>query len=357
MNNVSIKPVRIGDRLIGPGYPCFIIAEAGVNHNGDMQIAHKLIESAYQAGADAVKFQSFIAEDLVTATAPKAQYQIETTKDSGAQFNMLKALELSSAQQTDLKHHCESLGIIYLCTPYEETSLAMLDKMDIAAFKVASTDTTNTPFLRRMAASGRPVLLSTGFSTMGEIEEAVFALRDGGLVDNVALLHCTAEYPAPVEEVNLRAMASLQQAFSCPVGFSDHTPGIGVTPWAVAVGAQLIEKHFTLSRDMVGPDHRASLEPLELAELVRTVRQIEKALGDGLKRPMPSEIANKTRMQKSLVARHDIEMGSQITLEDLTCKRPATGLPPSWLWRVVGKRSKARIPADTILTLPMVDWS
>lgn len=352
-----IQPVRISNRLVGPGRPCFIIAEAGVNHNGDMRLAHRLIDAAAKAGADAVKFQSFVTEELITPEAPKAGYQVETTGEPDSQYKMLKALELSADQQAELKAHCEQVGILYLCTPYENMSIDMLDRMDIAAFKIASTDTTNIPFLRYVASKGRPVILSTGMSTLGEVEQAVNTLCAAGLDDKVIILHCTSEYPAPVGEANLRAILTMQQAFHCPVGFSDHTPGVDVSPWAVAVGACLIEKHFTLDRNMVGPDHRASLEPDHLLALVRAVRDVEAALGDGVKRPMPSELANKPLMQKSLVARHNIRAGDTITSDDLTCKRPGFGLAPSWFDRIVGKRAAMDIPKDGVLTLSSVGWS
>lgn len=351
-----IQPVHIGNRLVGPDQPCFIVAEAGVNHNGDMHLAHRLIDAAAEAGAGAVKFQSFITEELVTPEAPKAGYQVETTGEPGSQYKMLKALELSADQQAELKAHCEQTGILYLCTPYEKMSIDMLDRMGVAAFKIASTDTTNIPFLRYVAGKGRPVILSTGMSTLGEVEQAVNTLRAGGLDGKIVILHCTSEYPAPVSDVNLRAILTMQQAFGCPVGFSDHTPGIGASPWAVAVGACVIEKHFTLDRNMVGPDHRASLEPDELVTLVRTVRDVEAALGDGIKRPTPSELPNKPLMQKSLVARRSIRSGETITSDDLTCKRPGFGLAPSWFDRVVGKRAAMDIPKDGVLTLSSVDW-
>lgn len=352
-----IQPVRIGNRLVGPGQPCFVIAEAGVNHNGDIHLAHRLIDAAAEAGADAVKFQSFVTEELITPEVPKASYQVKTTGEPGSQHKMLKALELSADEQAELKAHCEQVGILYLCTPYENTSVDMLDRMGIAAFKIASTDTTNIPVLRHIASKGRPVILSTGMSTLGEVEQAVNTLRAEGLDDKIVILHCTSEYPAPVSEVNLRAILTMQQAFACPVGFSDHTPGMGASPWAVAVGASVIEKHFTLDRNMVGPDHRASLEPDELSTLVRTVRDVQTALGDGIKRPMPSELPNKPLMQKSLVARRSIRAGDTITSDDLTCKRPGSGLAPSWFDRVVGKRAAVDIPKDGVLTLSNVDWS
>jgi N,N'-diacetyllegionaminate synthase len=352
-----IQPVRIGNRLVGPGQPCFIISEAGVNHNGDMHLAHRLIDAAAEAGADAVKFQSFVTEELITPEAPKAGYQVETTGEPGSQYKMLKALELSADQQAELKAHCERVGILYLCTPYENTSVDMLDRMGVAAFKIASTDVTNIPFLQYIANKGRPVILSTGMSTLGEVEQAVNTLRAVGLDGKFVILHCTSEYPAPVGEANLCAILTLQQAFGCPAGFSDHTPGVGASPWAVAVGACTIEKHFTLDRNMVGPDHRASLEPDELSALVRTVRDVEAALGDGIKRPTLSELPNKPLMQKSLVARRSIHAGDTITSNHLTCKRPGFGLAPSWFDRIVGKRAVLDIPKDGVLTLSSVDWS
>ncbi len=352
-----MKPVQIGDRLVGSGEPCFIVAEAGVNHNGDIGLAHRLIDAAVDAGADAVKFQSFVTDEVIRPDAPKAVYQVETTGESGSQYEMLKALELSADQQAELKAHCEQLGILYLCTPYETMSVDMLDHMGIDAFKIASADITNIPFLRYIASKGRPVILSTGMATLCEVEQAVGTLNNGGLNDKIVLLHCTTQYPAPLNEANLRAILTMRRAFGCPVGFSDHTPGIGASPWAVAVGACMIEKHFTLDRNMPGPDHRASLEPDELADLVRAVRDVETALGDGIKRPMPSEIPNKPRMRKSLVARRAIHAGDIITPDALACKRPGGGLNPIWFDRVVGKRAAVDIPMNRALTLASVNWS
>jgi N,N'-diacetyllegionaminate synthase len=352
-----IQSVQIARHLLGPGQPCLIIAEAGVNHNGDMALARRLIDAAVKAGADAVKFQSFITEDLITPQAPKAGYQVETTGEPGSQYAMLKALELDASQHAELKAYCEHAGILYLCTPYENRSIDMLDRLEVAAYKVASTDTTNVPFLRYLASKGRPVILSTGMSDLGEVERAVETLRGGGLEGKLVLLHCTSEYPAPLRELNLRAMLTMQHAFGCPVGFSDHTPGVGASPWAVALGACVLEKHFTLDRQLPGPDHRASLEPGELAELVQTVRDLEAALGDGIKRPTPAELGNKPRMQKSLVACRAIRRGQVITAEDLACKRPGDGLSPAWFDRVVGKRAAVNISKDEALSLSNVEWS
>ena len=342
--------------MIGQGNPCFIIAEAGVNHNGDMKLAHKLIDAAAEAGADAVKFQSFVTEDLVTPEAQKAKYQVETTGQNGGQFAMLKKLELSKDQQKELKIHCDEAGILYLCTPYEERSADLLEKISVAAYKIASTDTTNIPFLRYLARKDIPVLLSTGMSSLGEVEEAVNELKLHGLNGKIIILQCTSEYPAPVNEINLRAMKTMELAFGCPIGFSDHTPGIGASPWAVAAGACVVEKHFTLDRNMIGPDHRTSIEPKELAELVRTIRDVEAALGDGIKRPMPSELPNKTRMQKSLVATRLIPVGETILEADLACKRPGSGLPPKWFDRVVGKKAAKQIQKEETLELNSIIW-
>ncbi len=351
-----IEPVAIENRQVGPGHSCYIIAEAGVNHNGDMALAHQLIDAAVKAGADAIKFQSFVTEDLITADTPKANYQVETTGEPGSQYNMLKSLELTGPQHAELKAHCDESGILYLCTPYENKSVDMLDELGIGAYKIASTDTTNIPFLRYLASKNRSVILSTGMSTLGEVELAVNALWEGGLREKTIILHCTSEYPTPIEEANLRAIGTMERAFACPIGFSDHTPGIGVSPWAVAVGACMLEKHFTLDRDLPGPDHRASLEPNELATLVQTVRQVETALGDGRKRPMPSEIGNKPFMQKSIVAVQDIAAGETIAANALSCKRPATGLSPALWDDVVGKSAARPIKAGEILNFGAIAW-
>ena len=352
-----IKPVKIKDFMVGPGNPCFIIAEVGVNHNGDMKLAHKLIDAAVKCGAEAVKFQSFVTEDLVTPEAQKARYQIETTGQNGGQFAMLKKLELSKDQQKELKTHCDETGILYLCTPYERKSADLLEEIGVAAYKIASTDTSNIPFLRYLARKDIPVILSTGMSSLGEVEESVNELKLHGLDGEIVILQCTSEYPAPVNEINLRAMKTMELAFGCPVGFSDHTPGIGASSWAVAAGAYVVEKHFTLDRNMTGPDQRASIEPKELSELVKTIRDVESALGDGIKRPMPSELPNKTRMQKSLVATRSISAGEIIQKADLTCKRPGSGLPPKWFDRIIGKKAAKQIRKEETLKLDSIIWS
>lgn len=269
---------------------------------------------------------------------------------------MLKSLELSFTQHAELKAHCDDAGIIYLCTPYEEKSVEMLDRIGILAFKIASTDTNNIPFLRYVARKGKTILLSTGMSTLGEIEQAVELFRLAGIVDKFVLLQCTSEYPAKLEESNLRVITTLQNAFDCPVGFSDHTQGLSACYMAIALGACIIEKHFTLDRNLPGPDHRASLEPDEFTTLVQQIRLAEKALGNGVKKIMPSEESNKTRMQKSLVARRDIPFGKIITPEDLACKRPGIGLPPTYFDKVIGKRTAKALVKDELFTLSSIDW-
>jgi len=348
--------VRIKDFKIGRKYPCFIIAEAGVNHNGDIHIAHKLIEAAKLAGADAVKFQSFKAEALVTPQSRKADYQLKTTHGDNSQFSMLKQLELSKQDQAQLKKHCDDEGILYLCTPYEQTSADLLESIGVDAYKIASTDTSNLPFLRHLAQKNIPVILSTGMSNLGDVEESVNELKLHGLDGKIIVLQCTAEYPVPLEDINLRAMKTMEFAFGCPVGFSDHTSGIGASPWAVAAGACVVEKHFTLDRNMEGPDHKASVEPNEMAQLVGTIRNVELALGDGMKKIMPSEHKNKSKMQKSLVATREISAGRMIKPEDLTCKRPGTGLPPNWFDKVIGKQAAKNIHKDDVLNLDAISW-
>ena len=339
-------------KAIGPRHPCFFIAEAGVNHNGDMDRARALIDAAVAADADAVKFQSFRAEATVTAAAPRAGYQVETI-GAGDQFSMLRALELSFPQQTALKEYCDARGIMFLSTPYDELSAEFLAGLGVAALKIASTDTTNVAFLRRVSTLGRPLLLSTGMCSLGEVAQAVeAAAASPGLV----LLHCVSSYPAMEEEANLRAIRRMQDSFDCPVGYSDHITGNDVALWAVAAGAACIEKHFTLDRSLPGPDHRASMEPDEMTALIAQLRRLERALGDGNKRVMPGERANKPVMQKSLVAIRAIEIGSTLDPADLQTLRPATGIPANEIDRVVGKRLRRALTAGQIITYNDIDW-
>lgn len=350
------ESVRIKDFKIGRKHPCFIIAEAGVNHNGDIDIAHKLVDAAKLAGVDAVKFQSFKSEALVTPLSRKADYQLKTTDGDHSQLSMLKKLEIPASDQARIKKYCDEKGILYLCTPYEQESADQLEHIGVDAYKIASTDIANIPFLRYLAKKNIPVLLSTGMSDLGDVEKSVNALKTNGLEGKIIILQCTSEYPAPFKDINLLAMQTMETAFHCPVGFSDHTPGIGASPWAVAAGACVIEKHFTLDRHMDGPDHKASINPKEMKELVETIRNVELALGDGIKNIMPSEAKNKLKMQKSLVTMNKLSAGQTIQPEDLTCKRPGTGLPPAWIDRVTGMQAAKDIAKDQVLTLNDISW-
>lgn len=348
--------MRLIDRTIGPGQACFVIAEVGVNHNGSLELAHRLIDAVRGTGADAVKFQSFRTDALVTGAAAKADYQRHNTGVGGTQRAMLEALELSVEAHAELMAHCAQAGILFLSTPYDEESLRLLDRLDVAAIKVASTDTTNLPFLRTIDRVGRPVILSTGMCSLAEVAEAVDALDASRAGGRLCLLQCTSEYPAPVEDLNLRAMGTLGAAFGVPVGFSDHTEGTEAALWAVAAGAALIEKHVTLDRGMPGPDHRASLDIDGLRALVSGVRRVERALGDGVKRVMPSEAANREPMRKSIVAARDLRAGQCLTAADLACKRPGGGLPPSWTDRLAGRTLRRAIAADEPIRPDDVGW-
>jgi N-acetylneuraminate synthase len=355
--------------------PIFIIAEAGVNHNGDMEMARQLIDVAASAGADAVKFQTFCAQGLVSRHAPKADYQNLTTDPSESQFDMIRRLELTEADHEVLIAHARSRGIAFLSTPFDLQSLALLtQRFGLKTIKIASGEITNAPFLLAIARTATRVILSTGMSTLAEIESAlgVFAFgyiapngampRRGdferafssnagqeALLDHVTLLHCTTEYPAPIDEVNLRAMDTLAAAFNLPVGYSDHTLGVHISLAAAARGAQLIEKHFTLDRGLSGPDHKASLDPNELHQLVRQIREIERSLGDGIKRPGASEVKNRDIARKSLVAERAIKPGELFTVENLACKRPGTGVNPIHYWDYLGTVADSPLNSDELL--------
>jgi N,N'-diacetyllegionaminate synthase len=334
--------------LIPAGH-VFVIAEAGVNHNGSLDLAHQLVDEARAAGADAVKFQTFRAERLVTRTARKAEYQRRTTGGEDAQYSMLKRLELGEDDHRALLAHCQDAGIMFLSSPFDEASADMLDELGVAAFKIPSGEITNPALLRHVAEKGRPVILSTGMSTLSEVEDAVGVIREAGDPE-LSLLHCVTEYPAPVAEVNLRAMHTLRQAFSLPVGYSDHTPGIEIAVAAVALDAVIIEKHFTLSRGMEGPDHLASLEPAELSAMVQAIKNVEAALGDGIKRPAPCELKNVAIARKSVVAERRVLTGQQLTVGDIAVKRPGDGIPPRNIGAVIGRRAARDIEEGQAIT-------
>jgi N-acetylneuraminate synthase len=343
-----MQHIQIGNQLIGPGQPVFVIAEAGVNHNGDLKLARALIDVAVEAGADAVKFQTFQADRLVTHEAPKAEYQRRTAGDSESQFEMLRLLELSADAHRELQSYCHERGIIFLSTPFDEEAVDLLAELGVPAFKISSGDLTNSPLLEHVASKGKPVILSTGMSELSELIEAVSVLNTAGC-ENPVLLHCVSNYPADPTEVNLRAMQTMRSAFDLPVGFSDHTEGIDVALAAVALGACVIEKHFTLDRTLPGPDHRASLEPAELRELVRSIRRVETALGSGRKVPTASEIETAKVARRSLVAARDIPAGATLERDMVVMRRPGTGLSPAMLTTVLGRRVKQEISTGKIL--------
>lgn len=314
----------------------FVIAEAGVNHNGSMETAKRMIDAAADAGADAVKFQTFRADSLVRKDAQKAAYQQKNAADKQeSQYEMLKKLELTETMHRELMEHCRARGIMFLSTPFDIESIRMLVDYGIDILKVPSGEVTNYPYLREIGRTGKPVILSTGMCWLEEVREAVRILQESGS-GGITLLHCNTEYPTPMEDVNLRAMCTMREKLHLPAGYSDHTKGIEVPVAAAALGAVVIEKHFTLDRGMEGPDHKASLEPEELKEMVRAVRNIEAALGDGIKKPSPSELKNRDVARKSIVAKREIRKGEVFTEENLTAKRPGSGISPVRWADVVG---------------------
>ncbi len=353
MNMLQPHAIRIGDRLVGPRQPCFLIAEAGVNHNGDPGLALKLVEAAHRAGADAVKFQTFSADRLASPHAPKCEYQKRNGSDDESQHAMLRRLELPPGAHEALFRRCEELGLVFLSTPFDEPAADELECLGVAAYKTPSGEVTNLPYLEHVARKGRPMIVSTGMATLGEVEAAVAAIERTGHRDLV-LLHCVSNYPAHPADVNLRAIHTLGTAFGVPAGYSDHTLGVEVALAATALGACVIEKHFTLDRHMAGPDHAASLEPDELANLVRGIRMVEAALGHGRKTPVERERETAAVARKSLVAARDIPEGALVTDAHIAVMRPGTGLPPAMRPYFLARRATAHIPAGALLTLDMV---
>lgn len=345
--------IRIGNHIIGPGEKCFLIAEIGVNHNGSVSIAKELIQKAYQAGVDAVKFQTFSADNLVTKDAPQAKYQKENTKKKQTQYQLLKSLELSPDDHKVLQQYCQKLGVLFLSSPFDENAADLLENLGVDAYKIPSGEITNLPFLEYVAKKGKPIILSTGMSSMDEVEQAVEAI-ESGKGREIILLQCTSNYPAKPEDANLRAMDAMRLMFGFPVGFSDHTLGCEIAIAAVAMGADVIEKHFTLDKAMDGPDHKASIEPDELQYMVQSIRKIEAAFGDGHKIPAKDEDEIAKLVRKSIFARKDIAVGETITQDSLLISRPGNGLPPSSLHLIVGKKAKQSIKAGNQITLEQI---
>lgn len=328
-----------------------IIAEAGVNHNGDIELAKKLVKVAHDAKVDVVKFQTFVAEDLVTKSAEKATYQMDNSDKSEFQLEMLQKLELSESQHQELKKFANSVGLEFLSTGFDIQSMKMLLALGIERIKIPSGEITNLPYLRFIAAQQKEIILSTGMSSLMEIDKALTALIQGGAnLEDITVLHCTTNYPTLMDEVNLNAMVSLGKEFNVKVGYSDHTKGIEVAIAAVALGATVIEKHFTLDCNLPGPDHKASLEPGDLKALVQAVRNIETALGDGVKRPMDTEIANRKAARKSLVAKTRIQKGELLTADNVAVKRPGIGISPMEWDSVIGTVATKDFSKDDLIT-------
>jgi N-acetylneuraminate synthase len=348
-----MKEIRIGERIIGMGQPCYIIAEAGVNHNGDLRIAKKLVKAAANAGADAVKFQTFSADSIAARTAEKAAYQKRTSDKSESQYKMLKRLELPEEAFVILSEYAGKCDIEFLSSPFDIKSAELLASIGVRAFKIPSGEITDIPLLEKIGEYKKPVILSTGMAEMDEIREGIAAIRRTG-AQQIVLLHCVTSYPAPLESANLLMIPTLAKEFDLPVGFSDHTEGIIAAILARALGACVIEKHFTLDRNLPGPDHRASLEPSELAGLVREIRLAESALGDGRKHIGKTEAAIRKIARKSLVTAAAIPKGTRITRDMIDMKRPGTGIETKYLNVVVGKRAGKAIRKDTVLQWDMM---
>lgn len=328
----------------------FVIAEAGVNHNGCLDLAYKMIDAAVEAKVDCIKFQTFITEDETSIFAEKANYQKEMTGDDENQYEMSKKLELSFDEFCLLKQYCDKKGIMFLSTAFDSKSIRFLEKLDMAFWKIPSSDVNNLPYLIQIAQTHKDVVLSTGMTTMDDIEYAVNILRQYGAGD-ISILHCTTDYPAKLEEVNLKVLETLKAYFKCRVGYSDHTQGIVIPIAAVAMGATIIEKHFTLNRNMEGPDHKASLEPNELALMVENIRKVELALGDGEKYITKSERKNIIAARKSIVAKRNIKRGEVFSLENVTTKRPGGGISPVKWFDILGQKAKRDFRRDEFIEL------
>jgi len=348
-----MKLIQIKNKIIGENGPCFVIAEAGMNHNGKLDLAKKLIDVAKEAEVDAVKFQTSKSEDVMTEQAEMPEYQKENLGATTSQLEMEKEIELEDSCFEELKRYCDEKGIMFLSTPHSPQAIDVLEPL-VPAFKVGSGDINNFPFLEKLAKKGKPIILSTGMSNLEEVGEAVKAIKEAGN-EEIILLHCLTDYPADIGKVNLRAILTLRNTFKLLVGYSDHTLGITAPIAAVALGACVIEKHFTLDRNLPGPDHKASLEPEELKEMIKEIRNTEKAMGDGIKRPTEEEEEIKKVARKSIVAQNNIAKGEIIRQEMLAIKRPASGLASKELPKVIGKKAKRDIEKDELITLDILE--
>ena len=357
-----MKNVRIGTHIVGQGHRPYVIAEAGVNHNGDIKLAKKLIDVAKDAAADAVKFQTFTPEEVVSTQAPQAEYQKKNTGTEESQSEMLAHLALSYDTFRELKLYSEEKNIDFLSTPFSQKDADFLASIGMTAFKVSSGDLTNLPYLAHMAKKERPIILSTGMATLSEIREAITELRENGAQD-IVIMQCTSEYPSPPSHVNLRVMDTLRKEFDCPVGFSDHTEGIAASVSAASLGASVIEKHFTTSRALPGPDHRASLEPIELKEMIAqiraratlaTIKVSEELLGSAEKKPTREEASIAKLVRRGITARTDIETGEVLTEKNLCIIRPEGEIHPKEWHKLLGRKAAQNIPYGTSLTWAML---
>ena len=347
--NRPIEPIQVGDRTIGPGHPCYIIAEAGVNHNGDLKLAKRLVDAAVDASVDAVKFQTFRAEKVVSPKARQARYQQQNTGVTESQLDMVKCLQLSDEEHAELFVYCRERNITFLSTPFDLESLQFLLDLGVPAIKMGSGELTNHDLLKQVAKPGLPILLSTGMSHMHEVDEAIASISQTSSTSSLALLHCVSNYPSPAEDSNLAAVDTLRRAYGVPCGWSDHTMGIDVAIAAVARGSSIIEKHFTLDRTLPGPDHKASLEPKELRQLAASIRAVESAIGDGVKRPVENEKDTAQVARRSLHATRDLPAGTKLSASDLIALRPGTGIPVKDKVRLIGKSLQRHVSKGEML--------
>ena len=350
--------LRIQNKMVGMGHPLFFIAEAGVNHNGSLDLGKKLIDIAVEAKADAVKFQTFKTENIITADAPKSTYHLETTGSDADQtwFELLKTQEMSKNMHIELIDYCIKKKIIFLSTPYDEESVDLLDSLDVPAFKIASTDTSNIPLLTYIAEKKRPMILSSAMATMDEVENAVNVIINTGLT-KIGMLQCTGNYPCKISDSNLRVMNTYKEKLQCIVGYSDHTPDMVNPIAATAMGAKIYEKHFTLDRSLPGPDHRMSLNPDELKKTIQSIRDTELALGDSIKKVLESEKENRDKLRKSIVSTKNINRDEIISNEMIGIKRPGHGIQPKDFNRIIGKKALTDIPEGTVLLKGMINGS
>lgn len=350
-----LQKITIENKTISSTSPVFMIAEAGVNHNGDLGMARKLIEEAAACGADCIKFQTFSAERMVTKNAPKANYQLGTTDKTESQLDMLKKIELSPEHHMELKKFAEESNMIFMSTPFNFEDIDLLESIGVSAYKIGSGQIVELPFLRRIAGTGKPVFLSTGMANLDEIDEALKTIREAGN-EKIILLQCTTNYPSRIEDANLRVIPAFQSAFNTLTGYSDHTIGEVAAISSVALGACVIEKHFTLDKNLPGPDHSSSITPDELKHLIEKIRHVESALGIAQKSPTEIEKENAVGVRRSIVASRNIKNGETINEGNITFKRPATGLSPRLYDSIIGKKAARDILSDEILQMDMIQW-